>query len=128
MINIIHYDSLTEVRLFCLKGGQTLEGSTPLVKHLPIEEPPFVYAIRRPDGLYVQEMGTNPCLAYEFHRMKWYRWFLQAEEASVGTMNKTVGSFQVMEHAIKIKDDVINSLVISLDEAHKEIVKLKSKG
>ena len=65
-------------------------------------------------------VGNETCQPYEVARIKWYRWYLHAEECSIGTPNKTVDVMEVMKHALFLKDCMIVDLQNIIDTLTEE--------
>ena len=115
-----NYDSIREVRYYCENGGPTIEGSIPLSHQPTLNHTETMYAIKNADGLYLTEDGEYVS-GDEVRRIKWFKWYLQAEESVVGQDCTVIDAVALLEKIINIKDAKLAELTIMLDkkqEAH----------
>jgi len=110
-----NYNSVKEVRYFCERGGPTIEGSTPIssLATQPKNHEETMYAVKNKDGLFLTEDGkyvSDP----DIHKIKWYKWYLHAEESTCGTSDTVIAATAVMETIIAAKDLEIASLKLQV--------------
>jgi len=74
-----------------------------------------MYAIQNRDGLYLAEDGKY-INGSEIHKIKWFKWYLQAEESTCGTSDNVIGAMTMLESIIADKDKEISELKILLDK------------
>lgn len=119
------YNSIKEVRYFCNHNKETIEGSISIseIPTLTTEQSKCMFAVKNKDGLYLS-LDNKYVIATEIKSIRFFTWYLQTEESTVGTSNRSVGMIELIEEIINIKDEEISALTIALNHAHSRIDEL----
>lgn len=110
-----NYESVKESRYFSKRGTRTIEGSTVISEQptLTEEQNNYMFAIKGKNGWYKTEYKGDHiewCMAHEVDNIKWYKYYLEAEESLNGTDDKAVSVLEVMKEALALKDVTIRQL------------------